>query len=89
MTGPNKNALTPESLAANGMQGVDAVENLPHHMGNDSARARQAIRAARCALDEAREHLALYATLTDEPDWRAVDAADLLDAARAALDGAP
>lgn len=37
------------------------------------------------ALDAAREQLDRYAHATDEPAWQAIDAADLLDAARAAL----
>lgn len=40
---------------------------------------------ALAAIDSARDHLARYALATDWPALGAVEAADLLDAARAAL----
>lgn len=43
---------------------------------------------ARDAVNKARDELARYADTTDAPDWGAVIAADLLDAALSALDGA-
>lgn len=43
---------------------------------------------ARDAVNDARAQLARYAETTDAPAWGAVIAADLLDAALAALDGA-
>ena len=88
MRWPNENALTPNSLAADGNQGESAT-GLARYTANDTAGARQARQAARRALDEARQLLALYAMATDAPEWGTVEAADLLDAARAALDGAP
>lgn len=44
--------------------------------------------SARDAVNKARDELARYADTTDAPDWGAVIAADLLDAALSALDGA-
>lgn len=41
------------------------------------------------AMDAARKHLNRCALATDDPEPGIVDAADLLDAARAALAGAP
>ncbi|MEJ1098572.1 MULTISPECIES: hypothetical protein [unclassified Pseudoxanthomonas] len=43
---------------------------------------------ARDAVNEARAELARYAATTDTPEWGAVIAADLLDAALSALAGA-
>ena len=88
MRWPNENALTPASLATDGNQGESAT-GLARYTANDTARATEAIQAASRALDEARQHLALCATLTDSPNWGTVEAADLLDAARVALDGSP
>lgn len=45
--------------------------------------------AALADVDRASEHLGRYASLTDTPAPGAVEAADLLDAARNALGGAP
>lgn len=42
---------------------------------------------ARDAVNKARTELARYAETTDAPEWGAVIAADLLDAAVSALDG--
>ncbi|CAD1792530.1 MULTISPECIES: hypothetical protein [Xanthomonas] len=46
-----------------------------------------ALYLAAVAMEAAQAQLEAWARLTDEPHWAVVDAADLLDAARAALEG--
>lgn len=47
------------------------------------------INPVRDALNEARAEPSCYSETTDTPEWGAVIAADLVDAALAALDGEP
>ena len=47
------------------------------------------LQSARADIDRARSRLQDYANETDKPALGAIEAADLLDAARDALDGAP
>ena len=88
MTRPIEIALTPASLATDGEQGEGAKAIDPceaEHTGRLRPLLSQAIadlRQARCALNA-------YAVATDTPAHAAVEAADLVDAALTALDGAP
>lgn len=86
MIRPNKNPLNPASLAANGKQGADAKTLSPcdtkHSPMSASARL-----LALTATDAARAQLERYALATDDPAPGLPEAADLLDAARAALAG--
>ena len=88
MSAANENALTPASLATDGEQGESAnaqgVGGLQH-----SPQATAALFATRVAIQAAQAQLDAYALTTDDPPDGMVEAADLLDAARAALDGAP
>jgi hypothetical protein len=84
MTWPNENALTPASLATDGNQGESAKTISPCEV-KDSPHGCVPLFLAVAAMDAAREQLDRYALATDEPAWGAVDAADLLDAARDAM----
>lgn len=53
--------------------------------GHATADARGTLCLALAAIDAARQQLNRYATATDAPAWQMVDAADLLDAAAAAV----
>lgn len=90
MIWPNENPLTiPNSLAAEGMmQGAGARAD--HRCeAKHSPQEASALILAQVATDAARVQLDRYALATDWPALDIVEAADLLDAARAALDGAP
>jgi hypothetical protein len=83
----NRNPLIPASLAADGMKGADARAN--GHCGAQHTPHESApLFLARVAIDAARVQLNAYALATDDPLPGTVEAADLLDAARAALNGA-
>ena len=88
MKGPTKNPRFPVSLAADGNQGPDAKAQGPCG-GQDTAHGMAALFLAGLAVDAARSQLDAVSRLTDTPAPSLVEAADLLDAARAALDGAP
>ncbi len=88
MIRPNENPLFPASLAANGRQGADAKALGPCG-AKDNPQATTARLLALAATDAAREQLDRYALATDDPEPGIVDAADLLDAARAAMAGTP
>ena len=84
MTWANENALTPASLATDGIQGAEAKALGPCEV-KDTPEGRTARILALTATDAARTQLARYALVTDWPAWGIVEAADLLDAARAML----
>lgn len=89
MSAANENPLTiPASLAADGTQGVGARAE-SHRAAQHSPQEAQALFLARVAMDAAQAQLEAYALATNDPRPGSVEAADLLDAARAALDGAP
>lgn len=95
MTWPNENPLTPDSLAADGMQGAGAkAGSLSDANATGTRRGGQStgIRGgalARVAVQGAAALLGAYARTTDFPPAGIVEAADLLDVALSALDGAP
>lgn len=66
----------------------------PHCNGAEGAQAggrsawEEYRNPTRDAVNKARAELARYAEMTDDPEWGAVIAADLLDAALSALEGA-
>jgi hypothetical protein len=80
MSRPNENPLTPDSLAADGIQGADA-KALGRCEGEHSRQETHALFLARVAIDAARGQLDRYALATDDPMPGTNDAADLLDAA--------
>lgn len=84
MRWPNKNPLTPDSLAADGMQGADdnASGAVP---AETTPAAALALRRALVATEDACAGLQCYGFLTDAPAPGVVEAADLLDAARVLL----
>lgn len=88
MTQPNKNALTPASLATDGEQGEGAKAQGPCR-SKISLHRCATLSLARMAMDAARDQLSRYALATDDPALGVVEAADLVDAALAALDGTP
>ena len=88
MIRPTENPLTPASLATNGIQGASAKATNPSEAKHTPHAAELRILAL-TGLDDVRSLLARYALLTDTPALGIVEAADLLDAARAALDGTP
>lgn len=95
MTRPNENPLTPDSLAADGMQGASAEAGSPSGANATGTRRGgqstgvQGVPLARIAVQGAAALLSAYARETDYPPAGVVEAADLLDAALDALDGAP
>jgi hypothetical protein len=88
MMWPNENPLTPDSLAADGIQGADA-KTLGPCEAKHSPQPCGARFLALSAMDAAQAQLDRYALATDDPEPGVVEAADLLDAARAALAGTP
>jgi hypothetical protein len=70
--------------ASQGVNAWTAANDAQHTAQMASARI-----LAACAIDAARAQLDRYALATDAPDPGMVDAADLIDAARDAMDGAP
>lgn len=95
MTWPNENPLTPDSLAADGIQGAGAKASGPSdanatgtRRGGQSTGIR-GVALARIAVQGAAALLGAYARTTDFPPAGIVEAADLLDVALCALDGAP
>lgn len=88
MIRPTENPLTPASLATDGIQGASAKAVNPSEAKHTPHAAELRILAL-SGLDNVRALLARYALLTDSPALGMVEAADLLDAARAALDGTP
>ena len=88
MTRPNENPLTPDSLAADGIQGADA-KTLGPCDAKHSPQTCAARFLALSAMDAAQAQLDRYALVTDDPAPGVVEAADLLDAARAAMEGTP
>ena len=95
MTWPNENPLTPDSLAADGMQGAGAkAASLSDANATGTRRGRQSVGVrgvtlARVAVQGAAALLSAFARETDFPPAGVVEAADLLDVALSALDGAP
>lgn len=95
MIRPDKNPLTPDSLAADGMQGAGAKANGPSDANATGTRrggqtaSVQGVTLARVAVQGAMALLGAYARQTDFPPAGIVEAADLLDVALSALDGAP
>ena len=95
MTWPTENPLTPDSLAADGMQGASAKADGPsdaNATGTRRGRQLAGVRGPALARVAVRDALALltgYARQTDFPPAGIVEAADLLDVALSALDGAP
>lgn len=94
MSWTNEIPLTPDSLAADGIQGAGAEADDPSdanatgtRRGGQTARAR-GVPLARVAVQGALALLGAYALETDFPPAGIVDAADLLDVALSALDGA-
>lgn len=85
MTGRNENApTTPESLAANGVRGEGANADgvgMAEHIRPEA----KALFLALTLLDAAAEAMAQAAMASDEPPAGTVEAADMLDAARALL----
>lgn len=95
MTWPNENPLHPDSLEADGIQRAGAKAGGPSHAnatgtrrGGQSAGFRGVV-IARVAVQGAAAQLDAYARTTDFPPAGIVEAADLLDVAVSALDGAP
>lgn len=88
MKAANRSPLTPASLAADGMKGAGAKAN-GHCGAQHSPQEVAALFLARVAMDAAKAQLDAYALATVDPHPGVVEAADLLDAARAGLDGAP
>jgi len=95
MTWPNENPLTPDSLAADGIQGASAKADGPSdanatgtRRGGQSAGVR-GVAVARVAVQGVAALLDAYARTTDFPPAGIVEAADLLDVAVSALEGAP
>ena len=88
MTWPNENPLTPDSLAADGIQGADANARRAGE-AKHNPEAACAVILARVAMDAAQTQLQRYALATDDPEPGIPEAAYLLDAALAAMDGAP
>ena len=95
MTWPNENPLTPDSLAADGMQGAGAKAGGPSDANATGTRRGgqlagvRGVGRARVAVQGAAALLSAYARTTDFPPAGIVEAADLLDVALFALDGAP
>jgi hypothetical protein len=87
MNAPNGNPLTPDSLAADGMQGADAKASKGAGRAQDTPETQAALSLALAAVEAAQELLEAYALAGDDPSPGAVDAADDLDRARAALAG--
>ena len=87
MTRPIENALTPASLATDGEQGEGAKAIDPCE-AKHTGRLRPLLSRAIAGLQQARCALNAYAVATDTPAHAAVEAADLVDAALTALDGA-
>ena len=79
MIGPNETPLTPDSLAADGNQGL-ATQTL----GPCDAEHSPLVLAL-SAIDAAREQLHRYSQATHDPAPGAIDAADWIDAAMLAL----
>ena len=88
MIRPIESPLTPASLATEGVQGAGTKAFRPCEAEHTPHAAELRILAL-SGLDDVRALLARYALLTDTPALGMVEAADLLDAARAALDGTP
>ena len=95
VTWPNENPLTPDSLAADGIQGAGAKASGPSDANATGTRRGgqtagvQGVTRARVAVQGAAALLGAYARQTDFPPAGIVEAADLLDVALSALDGAP
>jgi hypothetical protein len=77
MSRPTKKPLTPNSLAADGMQGAGAKAQGPCGSENSAEAARARI-LARSSLQAAQDHLERCAALTDRPAPGMVEAADNL-----------
>ena len=88
MIRPTENPLTPASLATDGMRGAGAKVVNPSG-AKHTPHAGELRILALSGLDDVRALLARYALMTDTPALGIVEAADLLDAARAALGGTP
>lgn len=80
MIRPNRNPLTPASLATDGDQGARAKAQGPCET-QDSAQAMAAHYLARVAVQAAQAQLDRYALATDDPAPGVAEAADLLDTA--------
>ena len=88
MIRPTENPLTPASLATDGIQGASAkATNLSE--GKHTPHAAELRILALSGLDDVPARLARYALTTNAPALGIVEAADLLDAASAALGGTP
>ena len=80
MTARQERPLTPDSLAAEGMQGASA--GACGRCGTKHSAEAAALFLALSATDAARGQLERLASITAHPVPGIVDAADLLDAAR-------
>ena len=95
MTWPNENPLTPDSLAADGIQGAGAKASGPSDANATGTRrcgqtvGAQGVTLARVAVQGAAALLDAYSRVTGGPQGGIVEAADLLDVALTALDGSP
>ena len=95
MTWPIEIALTPASLATDGEQGEGAEAAGPSDANATGTRRGrqlsgvQGVTLPRVAVQGAAALLGAYARQTDFPPAGIVEAADLLDVALSALDGAP
>lgn len=85
MTRPNETPLTPASLATDGNKGAGANTRASDCGAQHSPQQAAALTLALLETDAALLQLNRYALVTDTPARGVVEAADLLDAARAML----
>lgn len=84
MNSPKENPLTPDSLAADGIQGASAKASGPSGVENTPQTTTARILAL-AAINAAREQFEAYALATDNPEYFMILAADCLDEAHAWL----
>ena len=84
MSRPNKNPLTPDSLAADGIKGQGAKACSRCRRDNTPSEA-VALLFARTAIYSAQSWLGRYAAVTADPAPGTVEAADCLDQAADAI----
>lgn len=87
MSVSRKSPLTPDSLQADGIEGADAKASEGAGREQDTPEGRAALSLALAAVEAAQERLDAYALAGDDPAPGVVEAADVLDRARAALVG--